>query len=57
MSDIDVMIYVDIFLALIVVAFLIKSLIDEAISDAEKIVEILKRYESEVTNEQSKTDD
>lgn len=47
MSDIDVMIYVDTILALIVVAFLIKSLIDEDIRKAKKIAEILKKYERE----------
>lgn len=47
MSDLDVMIYVDTILALIVVAFLIKSLIDEDISKAKKIAEILKKHGSE----------
>ncbi len=45
MSDLDLMIYVDTILALIVVAFLIKSLIDEDIRKAKKISEILKKYE------------
>lgn len=47
MSDLDVMIYVDILLALIIAGFLIKSLIDEDIRKAKKIAEILKKYESE----------
>lgn len=47
MSDLDLMIYVDTILALIVVAFLIKSLIDEDIRKAKKISEIFKQYESE----------
>ena len=47
MSDLDVMIYVDVSLALIIVVFLIKSLIDEDIRMAKKIIEILKKYESE----------
>lgn len=47
MSDLDLMIYVDTILALIVVAFLIKSLIDEDIRKAKKIAEIFKKYESE----------
>ena len=46
MSDLDLMIYVDMFLALIVVAFLTKSLIDEDIRKAKKIADILKKYES-----------
>lgn len=51
MSDLDLMIYVDTILALIVVAFLIKSLIDEDICKAKKIAEIFKQYESEEENE------
>ena len=47
MSDLDLMIYVDILLALIILAFLIKSRIDENVRMAEKIIEILKKYESE----------
>lgn len=47
MSDLDVMIYVDILLALIIVVILIKSLIDEDKRMAKNIVEILKKYESE----------
>lgn len=50
MSDLDLMLYVDILLALIIVAFLIKSRIDENIRRAEKIIEILKKYESEKEN-------
>lgn len=45
MSDLDLMIYVDTILALIIVAFLIKSLIDEDIRKAKEIAEILKKYE------------
>lgn len=51
MSDLDVMIYVDILLALIVVAFLIKSIIDEDIRKAKEIAEILKKYVSEADDE------
>ena len=51
MSDLDLMIYVDITLALIVAVFLIKSLIDEDISTAMQIIEILKKYESEAEND------
>ena len=47
MSDLDLMIYVDITFALIVAVFLIKSLIDEDIGTANQIIEILKKYESE----------
>ena len=51
MSDLDLMIYVDITLALIVAVFLIKSLIDEDIGTAKQIIEILKKYESEAEND------
>lgn len=51
MSDIDVMLYVDITLALIIVVFLVKSLIDEDIRMAKKISEILKKYENEADND------
>lgn len=47
MSDLDVMLYVDLILAIIIVVFLIESLIDEDIRNAKKIAEILKKYESE----------
>lgn len=45
MNDLDLMIYVDTILALIIVAFLIKSLVDEDIRKAKEIAEILKKYE------------
>lgn len=60
MSDLDLMIYVDTILAIIIVVLLIKSLIEEDIRIDEdickakkidetlkKIDEILKKYESE----------
>ena len=47
MSNLDLMIYVDTILTLIVVAFLIKSLIDENIREAKEIAEIFKQYETE----------
>ena len=66
MSDLDLMIYVDTILAIIIVALLIKSLIEEDIRIDEdickakkidetlkKIAEILKKYESEEENEQT----
>ena len=51
MNELDLMIYVDMLLALIVVAFLIKSRIEENVRTAEKIVKILKKYESELPKE------
>lgn len=66
MSDLDLMIYVDTILAIIIVVLLIKSLIEEDIRIDEdickakkidetlkKIAEILKKYESEEENEQT----
>lgn len=52
MSELDVMIYVDILLALIVVVFLIKSIIDEDMRVANKIAEMLKKYESKADEEE-----
>ena len=53
MNELDLMIYVDMLLALIVVAFLIKSHIEENVRVAKKIVKILEKHESEAKDEQS----